>query len=75
MERGIVREHNLDQCDVLSDEAILSGRIVCQNGMFLDVAKQLEILDRGGRLYVKTRRCQRSGNDRLQRAESGVSVR
>lgn len=51
-----MREHNLDRCDVLSDEAILSGRIVCQNGMFLDVAKQLEILDRGGRLYVKTRR-------------------
>ncbi len=48
--------HDLDQFDVLPDELILAGRIVCQNGMFFDVDKRLEIRDRGGRLYVRTRR-------------------
>ncbi len=57
VESGFVLSHDLDafEPDVLQGELILAGRIECKNGLFLDVDKHLEILDRQGRLYVRTR--------------------
>lgn len=56
MADGFVIGHDLDQPLVLSDEVILTGRIECQHDLFLDVDKRLEIMNRNGRLYIRTRR-------------------
>lgn len=48
MDQGIALSHDLGQFELLQDGARLIGRIVCRHGMFLDVDKQLEIMDRNG---------------------------